>query len=163
MTIASPAAARNRSRLHLSTVTLLLATLSSCATDEGTRFASFEGDWLLTSCTIIEDNSDWRTKPCDSSPFVLTVDSAGGLHVSNFDVDPAAFPAGHLAQGKFALLALFETSDVLWIVRPAGDRKMRWARRTTYNFLGDATPAAVIERWDFERVATGVQPQLQGR
>lgn len=40
---------------------------------------------------------------------------------------------------------------------------MWWAREATYLFLGDPAPTTVIERWDFERVATGVQPQVTGR
>lgn len=36
----------------------LAALSSACAMDEGTRFASFEEAWVLTACTIIEDNRD---------------------------------------------------------------------------------------------------------
>lgn len=92
MSISSPASTRNAAGLgRLASGALPLRALSGCATDEGTRLASFEGDWLLATCTNIEDNNDRRTKPCDSGPFVLTVDSAGVLYATNYDVSPTPF------------------------------------------------------------------------
>lgn len=92
MSISSPASTRNAAGLgRLASGALALRALSGCATDEGTRLASFEGDWLPATCTNIEDNNDCRTKPCDSGPFVLTVDSAGVLYATNYDVSPTPF------------------------------------------------------------------------